>query len=73
MFKKLSNQEIRASIMPFEHLFMTAEQFEEFKKKSREHKTSEDYTIKCEPLPESKTSEKQINELSEKLNSDLIV
>ena len=72
MFKKLSNQEIRASIMPFEHLFMTAEQFEEFKKKSREHKTSEDYTITREPIPENKPNDKPLNELTEKI-SDLIV
>lgn len=51
MFKKFTEQEIRTSIIPFNHLFMSNEQFEEFKMKSVEHKSSEDYTVICTPLP----------------------
>jgi hypothetical protein len=45
MFKKLSPSEVRASIIPFDRLFMTDEQFEEFKKHSREHKSSDDIVV----------------------------
>ena len=61
MFKKLSPSEVRASIIPFDCLFMTDEQFEEFKKHSREHKSSDDYTIIREaikPLDGNTPSEK---------------
>ncbi len=51
MFKKFSEQEIRASIIPFEHLFLTEQQYEEFKKKSRPHVSNEDYTVVREALP----------------------
>lgn len=54
MFKKFTEQEIRASIIPFNHLFLTEEQYEEFKKKSRPHVSNEDYTIIQVPLPEPK-------------------
>ena len=50
MFKKLSTSEVRASIIPFDYLFMTDE-----------HKSSEDYTIIREaikPLDGNTPSEK---------------
>lgn len=60
MFKKFSEQEIRASIMPFNHLFLSEEQYEEFKKNSRPHISSEDYTIVevALPQPEKQPAEK---------------
>lgn len=50
MFKKFTEQEIRRSIIPFNHLFQTQEEFEQFKLKSIEHKSSDDYTITATPL-----------------------